>query len=79
MVKGDKGLGFTVAGGQNTTGYFFVKDILYEPAISNKDICKGDRILQVRLASMLMQYCNMYIFMILFFFFLHLIFILFTD
>ena len=47
MLKADKGLGFTVAGGQHTTGFFFVKEVLYEPAISHPEIQKGDRILKV--------------------------------
>ena len=48
MTKGDKGLGFTVAGGQNTTGYFYVKDILFDPALSDGRIQKGDRLIKVR-------------------------------
>lgn len=49
LTKGAKGLGFTVAGGQNTTGYFYVKDILYDPAKSNPHIQIGDRLLVVSL------------------------------
>ena len=47
LTKEDKGLGFTLAGGQHTTGYFYVKDILYEPAVSCPQICRGDRIIRV--------------------------------
>lgn len=47
MEKGTKGLGFTVAGGQNTTGYFYVKDILFDPALSDGRIHKGDRLIKV--------------------------------
>ena len=49
LTKGDKGLGFTVAGGQHTTGYFYVKDILYEPALSADNIQPGDRLIKVNI------------------------------
>ena len=51
MTKGEKGLGFTVAGGQNTTGYFYVKDILYDPALKNGNIKRGDRLLMVSISD----------------------------
>ena len=47
MSKGEKGLGFTVAGGHHTTGFFYVKDILYDPAASDPRIQAGDRLLRV--------------------------------
>ena len=47
LTKGPKGLGFTVAGGQTSTGFFYVKDILFEPALSEESIQRGDRILMV--------------------------------
>lgn len=46
LTKGAKGLGFTVAGGQNI-GYFFVKEVLYEPALSQGNIRSGDRLIVV--------------------------------
>ena len=46
LTKGAKGLGFTVAGGQSI-GYFFVKDVLYEPALSDGKIKTGDRLIIV--------------------------------
>ena len=48
LKKGEKGLGFTVAGGQQTTGYFYVKDVLYDPALSCGQIQPGDRLVRVR-------------------------------
>lgn len=48
LTKGEKGLGFTLAGGQHTTGYFYVKDILYEPALSCPELSRGDQLLRVR-------------------------------
>ena len=53
LTKGVKGLGFTVAGGQNTTGYFYVKDILYEPAKSETRIQVGDRLVAVSIIHVL--------------------------
>ena len=48
LTKGAKGLGFTVAGGANSTGFFYVKDVLYDPALSSGLIQPGDRLIQVR-------------------------------
>ena len=47
LTKGDRGLGFTIAGGTNSVGYFYVKDVLYEPARSHSEICSGDRLVRV--------------------------------
>ena len=47
LTKGSNGLGFTVAGGQTSTGFFYVKDILYEPALSEERIQRGDRLIMV--------------------------------
>lgn len=47
MEKGDKGLGFTVAGGQKTTGFFYVREVLYEPAVSDPRIQPGDQLIYV--------------------------------
>ncbi len=49
LTKGEKGLGFTVAGGQTSTGYFYVKDILYDPALKDGNMQRGDRIIRVSL------------------------------
>ena len=48
MTKGEKGLGFTVAGGQQTIGLFYVKDVLFDPALSSGAIQRGDRLMAVR-------------------------------
>ena len=47
MVKGERGLGFTVSGGHNS-GFFYVKEILYDPALSDGRLQKGDRLLKVK-------------------------------
>ena len=47
LTKGDKGLGFTVAGGQQTVGLFYVKDVLFDPALSDGTIQRGDRLVAV--------------------------------
>ena len=47
LVKGARGLGFTVAGGAQSTGFFYVKDVLYDPALSAGVIQPGDRLIQV--------------------------------
>ena len=47
LTKGDRGLGFTIAGGTNSVGYFYVKDVLYEPARSHSEINSGDRLVRV--------------------------------
>ena len=47
LSKGERGLGFTVAGGLNTTGYFYVREILFDPALADKRITKGDRLVKV--------------------------------
>ena len=48
LTKGEKGLGFTVAGGQQTIGLFYVKDVLFDPALSSGSIQRGDRLMAVR-------------------------------
>jgi hypothetical protein len=48
LVKGAHGLGFTVAGGAQSTGFFYVKDVLYDPALSTGLIEPGDRLIEVR-------------------------------
>lgn len=53
LTKGDKGLGFTVAGGQTAAGFFYVKEVLYDPALKDGRIQKGDRLLRVRVVSLL--------------------------
>jgi tyrosine-protein phosphatase non-receptor type 13 protein len=47
LTKGDNGLGFTVIGGTQTDGRFYVRDVLYDPALSEGSIHKGDRLLKV--------------------------------
>ena len=47
LTKGEKGLGFTVAGGQQAIGIFYVKDVLYNPALSDGRIQQGDRLIAV--------------------------------
>ena len=47
LTKGERGLGFTIAGGTNSVGYFYVKDVLCEPAKSHGEIHTGDRLVRV--------------------------------
>ena len=47
LTKGEKGLGFTVAGGQHAVGVFYVKDVLYNPALGDGRIQPGDRLIAV--------------------------------
>ena len=47
LHKGDKGLGFTLAGGANTSGGCLVRDIISDPAMSDGRLAQGDQILQV--------------------------------
>ena len=47
LTKGERGLGFTIAGGTNSVGYFYVKDVLCEPAKSHSEIHSGDRLVRV--------------------------------
>ena len=49
LTKGEKGMGFTVAGGPTVAGQFFVKDVLYPPASTDGQIARGDRLLMVSL------------------------------
>ena len=52
LTKGEKGLGFTVAGSHFIPGYFYVKDVLYDPALSSDKIKSGDRLLLVNTHSL---------------------------
>ena len=47
LTKGSNGLGFTVAGGQQTVGLFYVKDVLFDPALGCGEIKRGDRLIAV--------------------------------
>ena len=42
-----KGLGFTVAGGANTTGGCYIKAVLQNPALSDGTLKAGDRLIKV--------------------------------
>ena len=48
LTKGARGLGFTIAGSAGRTGLFYVKEVLYEPALSAQQIRTGDRLVKVR-------------------------------
>ena len=43
-----RGLGFTVAGGANTTGGCYVKAVLQNPALLDGRIKSGDKLIMVR-------------------------------
>ena len=47
LTKAERGLGFTIAGGTNSVGYFYVKDVLCEPARLHREIHSGDRLVRV--------------------------------
>lgn len=42
-----RGLGFTVAGGANTTGGCYVKAVLQNPALSDGTLKPGDKLIMV--------------------------------
>ena len=48
LTKGSGGLGFTLAGGANTVGGCFVRDIVGGPAEEDGRLQAGDQILAVR-------------------------------
>ena len=48
LTKGSGGLGFTLAGGANTVGGCFVRDIVGGPAKEDGRLQAGDQILAVR-------------------------------
>lgn len=42
-----RGLGFTVAGGANTTGGCYIKAVLQNPALSDGRLKSGDKLIMV--------------------------------
>ena len=46
-MKGSGGLGFTLAGGADTTGGCFVRDVIGDPAKADGRLQKGDQIIKV--------------------------------
>lgn len=44
-----RGLGFTVAGGANTTGGCYIKAVLQNPALSDGRLKSGDKLIKVKM------------------------------
>ena len=57
LTKGSGGLGFTLAGGVNTVGGCFVRDIVGGPAKEDGRLQAGDQILAVRKKNIVYPHC----------------------
>ena len=57
-MKGSGGLGFTLAGGADTTGGCFVRDVIGDPAKADGRLQKGDQIIKVNVNWSIASNCS---------------------